>query len=973
MLFERKFRRPLVAVSLGILLIGLFVPLLTRQSFVKAFPSDWHKYEGNPTLNGSKNGFASVFYGSGVYHLFCSWGSVLHFTSSNGETGWTPDANNPVLSGDNQGVPMAWKEGDTWYMLYRYGSPLRIGLANSTDATHWTEYEGNPVVTGDPSQWDDPSYGLDPTGVIKVGSTYYLWYNSIGGGPLGRCIGIATSTDLKHWTKDSNNPIFTSGRFCSFAFKYSGYYYMLVPHYTYSDYGEIELYKDVNPTFYPSSRVFLGVPVNPGPEGSWDDRRFDTPCVLTDTIYRDSYAASNNELWAYYAGTGTPTGSGADWWTGMCIEQSITDALARFDQAYASSFPDLVDEKVVLDYNSSCWDGARGGPHTLDVVELNKDGYRYWGYYGTADHNAVGLAFSNDLENWTRYSTTAPLIVGFGWPTVGVQNDLIYMFYIKGGVLDKIYWATSPVSDGYTFTEQGLAVGASSSHDPFLWHNPVDGEWYLLWKENINVGTIKCCHAKNISDLPSSPYMILRTETNGYYGTLAAPGTFYSNGIYYLSDESCPGLWQMRAFYSDILEEGCFNGACECSNSPILSNNDACGFPHVEGNKLYYYWSHGLGPGWNLKLRKADLGPTPSTKLYVSPSSIDKKPEDAGTAFNVNVTVESVVDLFGFDLNLTWNKNVIALVGLNYEGLLDAIWGSGNWFMVKNETAPGWCKFVALSTSAGFSTSGAQALVKLTFLVESTYGQEAQTAFHFEVAKLSDSSGHPITVRVTDGSYKMSGVKPTLLMMPINVVCGKYYENFTITINMTDVYNATDFRFEIHYNSTLLDCVNVTFVCWLSGSIILDEVNGNLTGYMTGDSVSGNVTMLTMTLRTAYHHIWKKISGWNNNLTSTIHFQWVNLSYPSGPDLGYVRGGLNQVNVGADVSYTFSPIQGDVDNNGDVNIFDIRTVAAYYDVKEGDPLWTEASKHDLTKPTGENVIDVYDIVIIALNYGFTYG
>jgi hypothetical protein len=695
--------------------------------------------------------------------------------------------------------------------------------------------------------------------------------------------------------------------------------------------------------------------------------------VLTDTIYRDTYAASNNELWTYYAGTGTLTGSGADWWTGMCIEQNITEALARFDQPFASSFPDLVDEKVVLDYNSSCWDGTRGGPHTLDVVELDKDGYRYWGYYGTADHDAVGLAFSNDLENWTRYSTTAPLIVGFGWPTVGIQNGVIYMFYIKGGLLDKIYWATSPVSDGYTFTEQGVAVGTSSSHDPFLWHNPVDGEWYLLWKENIDVGTIKCCHAKNISDLHSSPHMILRTETNGYYGTLAAPGIFHSNGIYYLSDESCPGLWQMRAFYSDALEEGCFTGACECSNSPILSDNDACGFPHVEGNELYYYWSHGLGPGWNLKLRKADLGPTPATKLYVNPSSIDKKPEEAGTTFSVNVTVENVVDLFGFDLNLTWNKNVIALVGVNYEGLLDAIWGSGNWFMVKNETAQGWYKFVALSASDVFNSSGAQALVKLTFLVENTYGQEAQTAIHFEVAKLSDSSGHPITVRITDGTYKMSGTKPTLLMTPIDVVCCKYSENFTITINVTEVYNAKDFQFEIHYNATLLDCVNVSFVCWLSGSTILDEVNGNLTGYMTGNPVSGNVTMLTMTFQTACHHIWKKIPGWTNNLTSTIYLQWVNLSYPSGPDLRYVRGELNQINVSADVGYTFSPIQGDVDNNGDVDICDIRTVAAYYDVKEGDPLWTEASKYDLTKPTGENVIDVYDIVIIALDYGFTQG
>jgi hypothetical protein len=48
-------------------------------------PAEWQEYEGNPTLNGSRNGFASVFYdnSSGLYHLYCSWGfySSLHFVS----------------------------------------------------------------------------------------------------------------------------------------------------------------------------------------------------------------------------------------------------------------------------------------------------------------------------------------------------------------------------------------------------------------------------------------------------------------------------------------------------------------------------------------------------------------------------------------------------------------------------------------------------------------------------------------------------------------------------------------------------------------------------------------------------------------------------------------------------------------------------------------------------------------------------
>ena len=82
-------------------------------------PEYWHEYEGNPILTGSTDGFGSVFYdsSSGIYHFYCSWGSILHYTSPNGKTGWTADPLNPMLTGNNEGVPTVWKEDGVWYML----------------------------------------------------------------------------------------------------------------------------------------------------------------------------------------------------------------------------------------------------------------------------------------------------------------------------------------------------------------------------------------------------------------------------------------------------------------------------------------------------------------------------------------------------------------------------------------------------------------------------------------------------------------------------------------------------------------------------------------------------------------------------------------------------------------------------------------------------------------------------------------
>jgi hypothetical protein len=294
-------------------------------------PESWTKYAGNPVIDCDRCAFGSTFYDSdtGIYHNFVSWGSILHYTSDDGINWTADDANNPVLTasqsweGSNVGVPMVWKEEGTWYMLYRGGSPDRIGLATSSDAVHWNKSGENPVLSGDSGAWDDRA--LDPWGVIKVGSTYYLWYNTIGGVPgLGRCTGLATSTNLTDWTKDPSNPIFTGGRFCAFPFKYADMYYLLVPHYTSgSNYSQIELYRDSSPTFYPAEREYLGVAIDYGPT-DWDDHDQDTPSVLTDDIYRDTFDASGNQLWVYYGGEG-----GEGWGqTGMVIEEDIAEAIA---------------------------------------------------------------------------------------------------------------------------------------------------------------------------------------------------------------------------------------------------------------------------------------------------------------------------------------------------------------------------------------------------------------------------------------------------------------------------------------------------------------------------------------------------------------------------------------------------------------------------------------------------------------------
>jgi hypothetical protein len=202
-------------------------------------------------------------------------------------------------------------------------------------------------------------------------------------------------------------------------------------------------------------------------------------------------------------------------------------------------------------------------------------------------------------------------------------------------------------------------------------------------------------------------------------------------------------------------------------------------------------------------------------------------------------------------------------------------------------------------------------------------------------------------------------------MSPANKTCREYNETFTVQINISNAADVHDFEFEIHYNTTLLDIQGILWNAWGSGTYNIDDSNGNLTGYTSGIARSGNYSLMTIAFNATCRHIWKieaTVLGWKNDQNGTVYIQSANLSSPINPLLSYVRGGLTQISVGSDFLYMFSPIKGDLDNNGVVDVFDLRTVAALYN--------TASSTYDLT---GDGAIDIFDLVVISTNYDFTYN
>lgn len=350
------------------------------------------------------------------------------------------------------------------------------------------------------------------------------------------------------------------------------------------------------------------------------------------------------------------------------------------------------------------------------------------------------------------------------------------------------------------------------------------------------------------------------------------------------------------------------------------------------------------------------------TTNTVGSGSVGKSPNQATYTWGTNVTLTASAGVgwsfAGWSgdasgsvsptiVNMTGNKVVNATFTQNVYTLTTLVDGSGS---------------VTLNNTGPYHYGDA---VQLT--ASATVGW----TFYYWTVDLSGSD-NPATLVMTD-NFSVTAhfvLKPTLEMSPTNKTCRIYGENLTVTVNISDAVNVEDFEFEIHYNATLLRYVNVTWNAWGSGTINVNETSGIITGSTSGAPLNGTQSAVTIQFQAACHHVWKDAPGWTNDLTDTIFIQSANLSYPTGPKLRYEKGGLNQINVGPDFVYTFSPIPGDVNNDGTVDIFDLRSVAAYYNVKQGDPNWTEASTYDLN---GDGIIDITDLRIAAAYFGYTYN
>jgi hypothetical protein len=363
-----------------------------------------------------------------------------------------------------------------------------------------------------------------------------------------------------------------------------------------------------------------------------------------------------------------------------------------------------------------------------------------------------------------------------------------------------------------------------------------------------------------------------------------------------------------------------------------------------------------------------------NVQLYVNPPEVNEIPSHVDSFFDVFVEIANVTDLFGFDIRLTWDISLITLASAEYTSYINALW-PGGYQVVFNETyvgggGGGGYKLVALSTSSSFTKDpGSQVLFPMHFKIVKGCNFLLATSIHFDLAKLSDKNYAPILATKTDGQYNMAATTPDIEFELIDPNPIKPYEIckiFYVKVYVTHICaQLKDYDLTILYDSILL---NLTAVDWTGGVLGGESDQASYTGGYTSGTIrvidtggiiwSGDRGLLfTLVFHVEFddreEHIWRV--GSLHELPAQISFQDATLSFVEGSIP------MSGIAMPSALHLTIQLIQGDVDCNGIVDVWDIRTVAYFYDQ-------TQPAKYDLTN---DGTIDVFDLVVVGTN--FNYG
>jgi len=169
-----------------------------------------------------------------------------------------------------------------WYVAGPAERP-RLGLARSSDARTWRKKPGPVLEPGPYRSWDE--YGVADPYAIRIEPYFYLYYLGQDRARRQR-LGLARSTDGTHWQKLRSNPILEPGEIGAFdedalgepaVWNSQGYYWMLYTGQNVAQERRLGMARSTDGVHWTK------LPAAFGGAGAWDSKVICDPTVLVES------------------------------------------------------------------------------------------------------------------------------------------------------------------------------------------------------------------------------------------------------------------------------------------------------------------------------------------------------------------------------------------------------------------------------------------------------------------------------------------------------------------------------------------------------------------------------------------------------------------------------------------------------------------------------------------------------------------
>jgi hypothetical protein len=306
------------------------------------------------------------------------------------------------------------------------------------------------------------------------------------------------------------------------------------------------------------------------------------------------------------------------------------------------------------------------------------------------------------------------------------------------------------------------------------------------------------------------------------------------------------------------------------------------------------------------------------TKIYVSPELIFDPSLIPGSEQTIDIRMQNVIDMYAYRFNLTYNTEILTCLG----AVIKPPNNDTNFFtemIIDDENGYAWINVTYYSPAVPISLTN-DTVITIHFQIQG-YGCSHLNLTDTQIQnQLGGSISHEV------GNGKICTVVRDVAVISVAVSRNTTYPGGIINItvvamnlgNLTETFNVT-----AYYDN---------FTIATQQAVDIDP-NTNTTLVFSWDTTGlepcNNYTISAEASQVPYE----------TNLINNIYIDgWVKIK-----------------------------MLGDIDGDGDIDIYDITSAAAAYETEEGDPKWLPDA--DVAPPYG--IIDIYDIVTIASRYGQT--